>query len=133
MSFELEGIDHIHIHVSDRSESEKWYSTVLGLTRTEHLAFWAEDGGPLTLQNKSGSIHLALFENASIQNTIVAFKVRATVLLSYIEHLSANGINVQPVDHELCWSVYFNDPDGNPYEITTSEYEQFKKAYKPKT
>lgn len=97
----------------------------MGLSRSKELEFWAKDGGPLTLQNLSGSIHLALFENDSIQNTVVAFKVGATELFKCIKHLSINGIRVEPIDHEVSWSVYFKDPDGNPYEITTYEYDIF--------
>ena len=125
MEFELESIDHIHIYVSDRVESEKWYKSVLGLTRTSALEFWAKDGGPLTLQNSTGSIHLALFERPLKQYTTVAFKVSASGLHAYIEHLSFKGIKVKPVDHDVSWSVYFKDPDDNPYEITTYEYELF--------
>jgi sugar lactone lactonase YvrE len=25
-------------------------------------------------------------------------------------------------DHQVSWSLYFSDPDGNPYEITSYEY-----------
>jgi catechol-2,3-dioxygenase len=27
------------------------------------------------------------------------------------------------VDHDKSWSIYFNDPYGNPFEITTYDYE----------
>lgn len=130
MGFELDGIDHIHIYVSDRTESEKWYAAVFGLFRTEHLECWATDGGPLTLQNRSGSIHLALFESSSIQNTTVAFKTSAAELLKCLEFLASKDIKLQPIDHRLAWSVYLRDPDGNPYEITTYEYEVFAAAFK---
>jgi catechol-2,3-dioxygenase len=32
------------------------------------------------------------------------------------------GGPVKPVDHGLAWSLYFADPDGNPYEITTYDH-----------
>jgi len=25
-------------------------------------------------------------------------------------------------DHQISWSMYFSDPDGNPYEITSYDY-----------
>ena len=31
-----------------------------------------------------------------------------------------------PVDHGLSWSIYFRDPWGYPFEITTYEYEAVK-------
>lgn len=32
---------------------------------------------------------------------------------------------MKPVDHEVSWSIYFKDPDGNPFEDTTYDYEAF--------
>ena len=125
MSFEIKGIDHIHLNVKDRSVSEAWYKKVFGFERTESLAFWAKDGGPLTSQNKSGSVHLALFASAEIQKATIAFSVTAADLRSCMAHLSSIGISVKPVDHEVSWSIYFSDPDGNPFEVTTYEYREF--------
>lgn len=125
MSFEIKKIDHIHLNVKDRSVSEAWYKKVFGFERTESLAFWAEDGGPLTIQNESGSVHLALFVSAEIQKTTIAFSVTAAGLRSCISHLSSIGITANPVDHEVSWSIYFSDPDGNPFEVTTYEYREF--------
>ena len=31
-------------------------------------------------------------------------------------------------DHEVSWSLYFSDPDGNPYEITCYEYAELASA-----
>ena len=58
----LERVDHIHVFVSDRAASEQWYAKVMGFRRVKDLEFWAADGGPLTIANPSGTIHLALFE-----------------------------------------------------------------------
>jgi catechol-2,3-dioxygenase len=125
MNIELLEIDHIHVNVKNRTEAEKWYESILGLKRKKSTEFWASDGGPLTLQNESDSVHLALFERESVQNTVVAFKVSAEALLLWIGHLTENKIDVSPVDHEISWSIYFRDPDGNPYEITTYAYSEF--------
>ena len=126
LNFELEQIDHVHIYVSDRQKAEAWYRTVLGLVRVPALAFWAEDGGPLVLENKTGTIHLALFESLKSHRTTVAFRVNATVFGQFIRHLKTHSIEVEPVDHSLCWSIYFEDPYNNPFEITTYDYALFK-------
>ena len=35
------------------------------------------------------------------------------------KHLSEKGVNFSgPIDHRISWSIYFNDPDGNPLETT---------------
>ena len=127
MSFELSGIDHIHINVKNRELSESWYKKVFGFKRAESLAFWAKDGGPLIIQNETGTIHLALFESDDIQSTIIAFNVSFSGFASFIKHLSNLGISVKPIDHEISWSIYFKDPDGNPYEVTTYDYDEFAK------
>lgn len=126
MAPKLNGIDHIHINVSDRSKSERWYKDVLGFTRVPELEFWAVDGGPLTLTDERGRVHLALFESDKVQNTTIALNVSSTDLAAWIGHLLAHGIEVKPVDHEVSWSLYFRDINGNPFEITTYEYNEFK-------
>ncbi len=35
------------------------------------------------------------------------------------QHLAERGISFRgPIDHGCAWSIYFDDPDGNPLEIT---------------
>ncbi len=122
----LISIDHIHLSVGDRALAEKWYKDVLGFTRIISLERWAVDGGPLTIASASGNIHLALFENAEVQSTIVAFNVGSEEFFEWMAHLDRKGIFVKEVDHDLSWSIYFKDLDGNPFEITTYEYDRVK-------
>ena len=84
----LQRIDHIHVYVADRSAAERWYQTVLGFTRITSLAFWAVDGGPLTLTDAAGEIHLALFERpAQGRHATIAFAVTAGNFLAWREYL----------------------------------------------
>jgi catechol-2,3-dioxygenase len=117
MTPKLQSIDHI-----------QWYRQVLGLHREKYLEFWAKDGGPLTIANNEGSIHLALFESESNQRTVVAFAVSGQEYLAWYSHLKNEGLQVNHNNHEVSWSVYFKDPDSNPYEITTYDYELVKQA-----
>ena len=42
--------------------------------------------------------------------------------LAWQRHLEAVlQQRVEAVDHQLSWSLYFSDPDGNPFEITSTE------------
>lgn len=123
----LERVDHIHVFVSDRAASEQWYASVMGFTRVNSLEFWA-DGGPLTIGNRSGTIHLALFERPAEKcRSTIALAADAAQFLAWRAHLTkVLARSIEPVDHRVSWSLYFSDPDGNPFEITSYEYAQIK-------
>ncbi|MBI3228677.1 MAG: VOC family protein [Burkholderiales bacterium] len=122
----LINIDHIHLYVTNRIAAQAWYAEVLGLSPVPELLSWADDGGPLTIANADASIHLALFERAPQPNrATIAFAVTAAGLLTWQQHLGQVLSSVPAlVDHQLSWSLYFTDPDGNPFEITTYEYKE---------
>jgi catechol-2,3-dioxygenase len=126
----VSAIDHVHVHVADRHASEVWYARVLGFTRTKELEFWAVGGGPLTIQNTEGTVHIALFERHPTDNhSTIALKVNADEYLNWRIHL-AKELDEPPKseDHEVSLSLYFKDLDGNPYEITTYEHAAVRRA-----
>jgi catechol 2,3-dioxygenase-like lactoylglutathione lyase family enzyme len=120
----IERIDHVHVFVSDRERAERWYREVLGLSRVATLEAWAADGGPLTLSNESGTVHLALFERPSqLCRSTIALAADADAFVRWRAHLGrVLGRQPELQDHQVSWSVYFTDPDGNPYEITSYDY-----------
>jgi catechol-2,3-dioxygenase len=123
----LSRIDHLHVFVADRTAAEAWYGRVLGLQRLPEFEHWAADGGPLTLADAGGAIHLALFERPAIRNrSTIAFGVDAAGFAAWRGHLAdrlgATAVHFE--DHGQSHSVYFSDPDGNPYEITTYEVQR---------
>ena len=117
----LKGVDHIHVFVSDRAAAVVWYGAVLGMRVVAELESWAAAGGPLTIGDADGSVHLALFERPAEKcRSTVALSVSAQGFLAWQRHLEAVLQQcVEAVDHQLSWSLYFSDPDGNPYEITS--------------
>lgn len=117
----LNNIDHVHIYVTSWDEAEKWYETVLGFKRVESLMMWAVKNGPLTVANSEGTIHLALFESEYQTKSTIAFAVKGKDFLNWKVHLESQNLKTEIVDHDLSLSLYFNDPFGNPYEITTYE------------
>jgi len=130
MAPQLLGFDHIHVYVQDRAAAEAWYARVMGLVRIPEFEFWAEGGGPLTLHDAGDTVHIALFERPPQKNrATVALRVGAQAFGQWRDHLaSVAGLKVSVEDHAVSLSLYFSDPDGNPYEITTYEYAAAKAA-----
>jgi catechol-2,3-dioxygenase len=124
----LLGFDHVHVFVQDRAAAEAWYGRVMGLARTPGLEFWAADGGPLTLQDRDDTVHIALFERPRKENrATIALRVSADGFARWRSHLASfPELSVAVEDHAVALSLYFSDPDGNPYEITTYEYAAAK-------
>ena len=125
---ELQAFDHVHIYVTNRAKAEEWYGEVMGLRRTREFESWATGGGPLTIQNDSGTIHLALFERPTQPcRSTVALRVGAAEYKAWKVHLErALPDQVTEEDHDASISMYFRDPDGNPYELTTYEVALLK-------
>jgi len=126
----LLGFDHIHVYVQDRAAAEAWYARVMGFARSPELEFWAEDGGPLTLQDAGNTVHIALFERPHQKNrATLALRVSAEAFAHWRSHLATfPELSVSVEDHAVSMSLYFSDPDGNPYEITTYEYAAARAA-----
>ncbi len=119
----LAGIDHIHVYVSDREAAATWFEDVLGLKVEAAFEVWAIDGGPLTIGDESGAIHIALFERAEFSpSSAIAFRADASNFLRWKEDLESKEILERCVDHDLAWSLYFPDPYGNSYEITSYDH-----------
>ena len=120
----LESIDHVHVYTPDRARAETWYRRVLGLTRITEFEHWATKDGPLFLSNPERSVSIALFERpAQPTRSIIAFRVSGQDFMTWRAHLREMLGSVEAVDHAGSWSLYFTDPDGNPFEITSYDYE----------
>ncbi len=123
MTPRLRGIDHVHVYVASRQAAEVWYRDVLGFRRAEAFAAWAVEGGPLTLENPEGTVHVALFETRDGRgSSTIAFGAGGEQFLAWKEHLARAGLDPRLADHDLSFSLYFSDPDGNTHEITTYDH-----------
>src|ERR1700750_260692 len=119
----IPALDRIHLYATNRNKAEQWYADLMGFTRVPELESWA-DGGPLMLSNSSGTVHIALFEApAQPCRSGIALSVGAEEFVAGRRHLFDKLRRpVEPEDHQLSWSLYFADPDGNPWEITTYQH-----------
>jgi catechol-2,3-dioxygenase len=134
----VQGLDHVHVHVADRERSAAWFERVLGLRRDPDLSDWAADpNGPLFLSTGEGRHCLALVQGHTEHNRLgdhtVAFDVCADDFIHFVDQLDdlqltdRDGSKVtrnDVDDHTLSWSLYFLDPDGNRFELTSYEYEE---------
>ena len=121
-AFTAHHIDHVEVFVRDLDAAVRWYGEVLGLQETSH---W--DPEPVMIG--AGDTMLALFKadgdgRPDLHDTSphwhrTAWRTDAKGFEDAQEHLRRLGIPFRgPVDHDLSWSIYFDDPDGNLLEIT---------------
>ena len=130
MNPKLQTIDHIHVYVGDRQEALDWYKDMLGLKPLEKLITLPKSG-PLTIRNNEGTINIALFKGKPQNNSsVIAFKVTGEEFLNCHDKINQSITkNIELVDHSSQFSIYFNDPDGNPYEITSYDYDMLLNHY----
>ena len=124
----LQTIDHVHVYTSNRADAETWYARVLGLVKIPEFEHWATKVGPLFLTNPQRTISLALFERPhQPTRSTIAFRVSGQDFLEWRARLRETLGKIEDVDHDGSWSLYFSDPDGNPFEITSYDYEWLTK------
>lgn len=144
-TFQVRQLDHVELYVPDRYAAAKWYEAVFGLTILREFESWANaDGsGPLMISSDGGATKLALFQGEGpgtrpITGFLrVAFAVDGAGFLEFVARLDQHElINRQGerltardvVDHQMAWSIYFSDPYGNPFEVTTYDYDHVRDA-----
>ncbi len=136
--FRVQQIDHVELLVPDRYEAARWYERVLGLEILPEYEHWATEGGPLMISSDGGGTMLALFERSghraaeTFRCRRVAFRVAGSGFMQFLARLDELSLlndggepltAGQVVDHDKAYSIYFQDPYGQPYEVTTYDYE----------
>jgi catechol 2,3-dioxygenase-like lactoylglutathione lyase family enzyme len=140
-SFRVDQIDHVELFVPDRYAAARWYEQALGLRILPEHEHWAGPGGPLMISSDGGRTKLALFEGEprgsrpTAGHHRVAFRVSGAGFIQFLEHVrevpvytdSGESIrHLPPVDHGKAYSVYFCDPYGNRFEITSYDYPEIE-------
>lgn len=125
-AFSVDHIDHVELYARDVDAAVRWYGEVLGLKLIHDLP------PPNPKMVGLGGTMLAIFkakrdgpDNADddsqppIRWRRVAWRTDKAGFEQAQKHLSSKGVDFTgPVDHDFARSIYFNDPDGNPLEIT---------------
>ncbi len=122
-SIPIWGVRHIAFRVRDIEAARKWYSEVLGMEVEDEFPgqalfvrfgpyyhhdlaiFQADKEADLPDPNAVGLAHIALLVD-SLEG-----------VRQWYHYLQANGVEVRGSDHGVTRSIYFTDPDGNPFEI----------------
>jgi catechol 2,3-dioxygenase-like lactoylglutathione lyase family enzyme len=135
--FRVKQIDHVELYVPDQYEAAEWYRQVFGLEILTGFESWAVDG-PLMISSDGGHSKLALFKGEPpgfkppVGFQRVAFHVDGQGFLLFLNRLAEHPVfdhdgqpaySLQVVDHDLSYSLYFCDPYGNRYEVTTYDYQ----------
>lgn len=141
--FEVDQIDHVELFVPDQQQAARWYERVFGLRPVPELEHWAATG-PLMVRSARGETMLALFRGEPAQGSArtsfrrVAFRVDAEGMRDFLDRLAQlqlrteSGATLRPedlVDHDASLSIYFVDPWGHRFEITTYEVERFSQLH----
>jgi catechol 2,3-dioxygenase-like lactoylglutathione lyase family enzyme len=125
--FNLQGLDHIAITVSDLERSVKWYQDVLGMER-----HYADVWGDVPAMMMVGGSGIALFraktstpkpqtDDGTLRMRHLAFRASRAEFDKAQEALRQRGIDFEFSDHTVSHSIYFYDPDRHEIEITTYE------------
>ena len=134
--FSIEDVDHIEIFVEDRIKAAKWYEKIFGLSIIKEYELWSSIG-PLFIGNKDKSVKLAMFEGKKDNDGSInrmAFRASGKNFVDFITRLDDMQVfflkhrvtKENLVDHEISYSIYFEDLDGNKLELTCYEYDFVK-------
>ena len=138
--FSIQDVDHIEMFVSDREKAAKWYEEIFGLKPIKELDVWSKIG-PLFIGTENREVTLALMNGKKdIDGSInrMAFKTTGLQFLDFLNRIDEMGLfflkekvtKEQVVDHDLSYSIYFDDPDGNKLELTCYDHEYLKSKIK---
>lgn len=137
---EISALDHVHLYVADPETAAAWYQRVLGL---QVLPSSRRLHGGKYMATPRGQYCATIFQGKppSDGDHTTAFRVSGRVFVDFGEqlpHADVAGRSGHPLrvgeaaDHELAFSYYFQDPDGNHLELTTYDHETVRRWLKTK-
>jgi catechol 2,3-dioxygenase len=121
----IKALGHVVLRVTSRERAEHFYNGLLGLPI---CARFDQDGMKMAFFTLGNHHDFAVMEvsgqgSSRSEQAVglhhVAFNIGTTLddLREAKAKLEAAGIKVNPVDHEVTKSLYFEDPDGNGIEL----------------
>jgi catechol 2,3-dioxygenase len=121
----IKALGHVVLRVTDCARAEQFYNGMLGLPI---CARFDQDGMKMSFFTLGNHHDFAVMEvsgegssraDSAVGLHHVAFKIGDNLdeLREAKTKLEAAGIALNPVDHEVTKSLYFEDPDGNGIEL----------------
>lgn len=118
----IESLGHIVLKVSDLEVSRRFYHDLLAIPISAESAEWGMIFFTLGSHHNFAILEVGSeaeknFDGFGVEH--FAFKI-AGDLHSLHEaklELEKEGVDVMPVDHNVSYSLYFRDPDGNRLEL----------------
>lgn len=138
--FSIKDIDHIEMFVSDREKAASWYGKIFGLKPIKELEIWSKIG-PLFIGTEDRSVTLAIMNGKKDNDGSInrmAFRTTGEKFINFLNRVDEMGLfflkekvtKEQVVDHDLSYSIYFDDPDGNKLELTCYDHDYLKTKIK---
>ena len=131
---EVSALDHVHLYATDPDAAADWYKRILGL---KVLPSSKRLHGGKYMATPRGQYCATIFAGSppSDGDHTTAFRVPGKVFIEFGEALpnpDISGRNGLPLktgdtaDHDLAFSYYFEDPDGNHLELTTYDHHMVR-------
>jgi len=140
----VQGLHHVAYRCKDAAETVKFYTEVLGLSYKiaasedtvpstgehspyMHMFFGMGDGSYVAFFELAESPKMGRDENTPEWVQHLALRVKdMDTLIAQKNHIESHGVEViGPIDHTICQSIYFFDPNGHrlelAYDTTTQE------------
>lgn len=137
----VHAMDHVETLVPDLDAGVEWVKRCFGLTEVDAFRDGAGAGGPVVMTSDDSYTKVALFQGEPAGfgpvpgHRMVAFRTDGRAFLRFLDYAHRvpvhgedgealhEGVRPDVVDHQISVSVYFRDPWGNPYEVTTYEVD----------
>lgn len=131
---EISALDHVHLYAADPVASAAWYRRILGL---QVLPSSGRLSHGVYLATSTGHYCATLFRGAppSDGDHTTAFRVTGRVFMAFgnaLPHPEIYGRagsllrREELEDHDLAFSYYFRDPDGNHLELVTYDHRMVR-------